>query len=162
MDHLLSNWVDRCRFSFRISSQSPTIIITRPIRLSNQEFLFLAAIHRIDRLTSGILMFARYMYLFYCLLCLVVLLVPRTLLLKSEKWLISVSPSFACLSVSISVSVSLSLCFFLSVSVLLPLSLFRTLSKAQEVESQVRERKIDKEYLCRVKGEFPRCVNSES
>lgn len=31
----------------------------------------------------------------------------------------------------------------------------RTLSKAQELESQVRNRQIEKEYICRVQGEFP-------
>lgn len=32
----------------------------------------------------------------------------------------------------------------------------RTLSKAQELESQVRDRQIEKEYISRVQGEFPR------
>ena len=32
----------------------------------------------------------------------------------------------------------------------------RTLSKAQELESQVRNRQIEKEYISRVQGEFPR------
>jgi len=31
----------------------------------------------------------------------------------------------------------------------------RTLSKAQELECQVRNREIEKEYVCRVQGEFP-------
>ncbi|XP_068725701.1 pseudouridylate synthase RPUSD2-like [Montipora capricornis] len=31
----------------------------------------------------------------------------------------------------------------------------RTLAKAQELESQVRNREIEKEYICRVQGEFP-------
>lgn len=31
----------------------------------------------------------------------------------------------------------------------------RTLSKAQELERQVRNREIEKEYVCRVQGEFP-------
>ena len=32
----------------------------------------------------------------------------------------------------------------------------RILSKAQQLESQVRNRQIEKEYICKVQGEFPR------
>lgn len=41
---------------------------------------------------------------------------------------------------------------YLSIS----LRINRTLSKAQELESQVRNREIEKEYVCKVPGEFPR------
>ena len=36
------------------------------------------------------------------------------------------------------------------------LPFIRTLTKTQELESQIRNREIEKEYVCRVQGEFPR------
>ena len=32
----------------------------------------------------------------------------------------------------------------------------KTVSKAQQLEVEIRERKVTKVYVCRVKGEFPR------
>ena len=34
----------------------------------------------------------------------------------------------------------------------------KTISKAQQLEVEIRERKVTKVYVCRVKGEFPRCA----
>ena len=35
----------------------------------------------------------------------------------------------------------------------------KTVSKAQQLEVEIRERKVTKVYVCRVKGEFLRCVS---
>ena len=34
----------------------------------------------------------------------------------------------------------------------------RTVSKAQQLEVEIREHKVTKVYVCRVKGQFPRCA----
>ena len=34
----------------------------------------------------------------------------------------------------------------------------KTISRAQQLEVEIRERKVTKVYVCRVKGEFPRCA----
>ena len=36
----------------------------------------------------------------------------------------------------------------------------KTVSKAQQLEVEIRERKVTKVYVCRVKGEFPRCATN--
>ena len=36
----------------------------------------------------------------------------------------------------------------------------KTVSKAQQLEVEIRERKVTKIYVCRVKGEFPRCATN--
>ena len=39
------------------------------------------------------------------------------------------------------------------------LMLAKSLQRAQQLEVEIRERRVSKEYLCRVQGEFPRCLN---